>query len=92
MTIVSNSDALAASRDEKSRIVDRIRQHGQWIVSTVRRVDKRWTEARLTRKNLHDLSRLNDHMLRDIGLTRDNLLGATPGRIAGWRSFEPWRD
>ena len=88
MTIISNSDALSASRDEKSRIVDRIRQLGQWIVSTSWRVDKWWTEARLAREDMHDLSRLNEHMLRDIGLTRNDPPGTTPGR----GSFGPWRD
>lgn len=90
MTIISSSDALSPSRDEKSRIADRIGQLGQWIVSTVRRVGRWWTEARLARENLYHLSRLDDHLLRDIGLTRDNLVGATHDRFAGWRSFEPW--
>jgi hypothetical protein len=56
MTIVSNSDAPSASRDEENRTVDAIRQLGQLIVSTVRRVDKWWTDARLTRRSLHDLN------------------------------------
>ena len=56
MTIVSNSDALSPSRDEKSRIADRIGQLGQWIVSTVRRVAGWWTEARLARENLYHLN------------------------------------
>ena len=56
MTIVSNSDAQSASREVENRTVDAIRQLGQWIVSTVRRVAKWWTEARLTRGSLHDLN------------------------------------
>ena len=90
MTITSHSDALSPSRDEQSRILDRLGQLGQWIASTARRAGGWWTEARLTRENLYHLSRLDDRLLRDIGLTRDELAGTTPDRIAGRRSFELW--
>jgi uncharacterized protein YjiS (DUF1127 family) len=83
MTIISNSDALSATRDEKRRIVDRIRPLGQWIGPIFRRLGAQLMKARLRLKSMHELGRLSEHELRDIGLTRVNLPGVTPGLPGG---------
>ena len=51
-------------------------------------------------KSMDEVDRLNNHMLRDIGLTRVNLPGVAPGlpgfaggptgRYVRWSSLEQW--
>jgi hypothetical protein len=57
-------------------------------------------KARLMLKSMDEVDRLNNHMLRDIGLTRVNLPGVAPGlpgfaggptgRYVRWSSLEQW--
>jgi hypothetical protein len=56
-------------------------------------------KVRLRLKSMHQLDRLNDRLLRDVGLRRVNLPGATPGlpngttgRFVQWSSLEQSSD
>jgi hypothetical protein len=99
MTIASKSNALSTAPDGNSGTVNRIQQLGQWITPVFRRLGERWMAARLRLKRKREVEGLSDRMLRDIGMTKVNVPGGTPGRpttcrIVGWRSleFEPWSD
>jgi hypothetical protein len=99
MTIASKSNALSTSPGGNRGTVNCIQQLGQWITPVFRRMGELWTAARLRLKSKREVEGLSDRMLRDIGMTKVNLPGGTPGRpntcrIVGWRSleFEPWSD
>jgi uncharacterized protein YjiS (DUF1127 family) len=97
MTIVSKTDALSTLPQARSGIA--VRQLSQWIGSILQPVGAQIAKVWLRLESLHQLDRLDDHLLRDIGLRRVNLPGATPGlpngttgRIVQWSSLEPSSD
>jgi uncharacterized protein YjiS (DUF1127 family) len=69
----------------------RFRRLWRWIARTGRLFRTAFTAARRRRAGFRQLTRLNDHALRDVGLNRSELPGWTSGRIQGWRTLEPWR-
>ena len=68
--------------------LNRLRQRS---VAALRNAAVTVAERRKTRHARRTLSRLDDHMLKDIGLSRRDLPGWTEGEIRGWRTLEPWR-
>ena len=48
-------------------------------------------EWRRRRQTCRALAVLDDHMLKDLGLTRSDLPGWTEGDIRGWRTLKPFR-
>jgi hypothetical protein len=77
MTVVSKGSALSALPHVKSGII--AQQLNRWIGSIFQRVGAWLMNALLRLKSMHELNRLSEPMLREIGLTRVNLPGATPG-------------
>jgi len=89
MTIVSKGNALSTLPHGKSGIF--VKQLSRWIGSIFQRVGAQLSKARLRVKSMHELDRLSEHGLREIGLRRVNLPGATPGLHGGTTGRFVWR-
>jgi hypothetical protein len=89
MTIVSKGSALSTLPHVKSGTI--VQQLSQCIGSILQRVGAQLMKARLRLKSMHELDRLNEPMLREVGLRRVNLPGATPGLHGGTTGRFVWR-
>jgi hypothetical protein len=89
MTIVSKGSALSTLPQVKNGII--LKQLSPWIGSIFQWVGASLMKARLRLKNMHELDRLSEHMLREVGLKRVNLPGATPGLHGGTTGRFVWR-
>jgi uncharacterized protein YjiS (DUF1127 family) len=74
-----------------SGIADYLNRLRQRTVAALRNAAVIVAERRKARQDGRTLSRLDDHMLKDMGLSRRDLPGWTEGEIRGWRTLEPWR-
>ena len=68
--------------------LNRLRQR---MVAALRNAAVIVAERAKARRDQRALSRLDDHMLKDIGPQPPGPAGWTEGEIRGWRSLEPWR-
>jgi hypothetical protein len=87
MTIVPEGSALSTLPHTKSGIV--VQQVNRWIGSVFHLIGAQLMKALLRLKSMDEVDRLNDRMLRDIGLTRVN---SPAGRFVRWSSLEQWWD
>ncbi len=66
-----------AHRIRSRSVITLLQRIGEKINSTLQALDQR----RAQRRGIQQLTRLNDHMLEDIGLTRGDVIAAQQGQI-----------
>ena len=90
MTMLLKNSELSLG-DRRSNVAGRVERLILWIIATQWRIRAMLRQRRLWQSDLRELRRLDDRLLEDIGLTRADIPGEFPGKIAGWRTLEPWR-
>ena len=82
MTILSKTDTVAGSDVIRTAIAGRVETFGGWISEARRRASEAFAASRSRQASLRELSRLDDHSLRDIGVDRADL-PRDPVRLTG---------
>lgn len=65
-------------------------QFGRLLAGAFRSAAVFVAARRVKREQRRMLSRLDDRMLKDIGIDRRNLPSWPEGEIRGWSSLQPW--